>query len=69
MTKSRARRVTPREQWVEPLEGQEAWPIADEPRVALGEPEIGLDQSDFYRWRRSRTDPPPPCTPTRIRRG
>jgi hypothetical protein len=60
MTKSRTRRTTPRAQVIDPAEAQEAWPILEEPRVALGEPEIGLDAHDFYRWRRSRSEPPPP---------
>jgi hypothetical protein len=59
MTKTRVRRATPRAQAVETLDSQEGWPITEEPRVALGEPEIGLDQNDFYRWRRNRSEPPP----------
>ena len=69
MTKSRVRRMTPREQSVERLEAQEAWPISEEPKVALGEPEIGLDQADFYRWRRNRSDPPPAPYEARPPRG
>jgi hypothetical protein len=68
MTKSRTRRVTPREQWIDRVEAQEAWPVPEEPRIALGEPEIGLDQSEFYRWRRSRSDPPPPTYEPRVAR-
>ncbi len=64
MTKSRSRRSSPQ---LIPPHGlprrRDAWPIDEEPReeplVALGEPEIGLDQSDFYRWRRNKSDPPP----------
>ena len=60
MTKSRVRRVTPREQWINPRLAQDVWPITEEPKVALGEPDTGVDQADFYRWRRNRSDPPPP---------
>ncbi len=60
MTKTRTRRVTPHAEWSEPLETEEAWPITEEPRVALGEPGVGLDQNQFYRWKRSRSEPPPP---------
>lgn len=58
MTKSRARRAAshdPQPRLVEPIEPLEAWSLDEEPNVAL----IELDQGDFDRWRRRRSEPPP----------
>jgi hypothetical protein len=57
MTKSRARRVTPRDphpRLVEPIEALEAWSLDDEPNLAL----VELDQGEYDRWRRRRSEPP-----------
>lgn len=42
----------------------EGWPITDEALHALDDPEIGVDASAFYRWRRVRSEPPPPMGPS-----
>ena len=42
----------------------EGWPISDEALHALDDPDIGVDSSAFYRWRRNKSEPPPPRGPT-----
>jgi hypothetical protein len=40
------------------------WPISDEPAHALDDPDVGVDPTAFYRWRRVRSEPPPPMGPS-----
>jgi hypothetical protein len=42
----------------------DGWPIGDVALHALDDPDIGVDASSFYRWRRNRSEPPPPLGPT-----
>lgn len=42
----------------------EGWPIEDGALHALDDPDTGLDASAFYRWRRVRSEPPPPLGPS-----
>lgn len=41
----------------------DAWPVSDAPTHALDDPDVGVDPSAFYRWRRVRSEPPPPLGP------
>lgn len=42
----------------------EALLLDDEPHRALSDPDIGVDATAFYRWRRVRSEPPPPMGPS-----
>jgi len=42
----------------------ESWPIDETTLHALDDPDVGVDASAFYRWRRHRSEPPPPLGPT-----
>jgi hypothetical protein len=40
------------------------WPIDEMPAHAIDDPDAGVDGAAFYRWRRVRSEPPPPMGPT-----
>jgi hypothetical protein len=42
----------------------ESWPTDETTIHALDDPDVGVDASAFYRWRRNRSEPPPPLGPT-----
>ena len=46
------------------LEDLEALLLDDEPHRALEDPDSGVDHAAFYRWRRVRSEPPPPMGPS-----
>ena len=45
----------------------ESWPVEDETLRALDDPDTGVDASSYERWRRSRSEPPPPLAHYRRR--
>jgi hypothetical protein len=38
----------------------EVWPEDEIALHALDDPDVGVDSSSFYRWRRNKSEPPPP---------
>jgi hypothetical protein len=42
----------------------EGWPVGERTMHALDDPDVGVDTSSFYRWRRNRSEPPPPLGPS-----